>query len=388
MTHHAPWHGGEMSYSAKSLQSQLRPGLSNTLRETLDTQRAHSAGGILDHLLRASNLHLDLEVRNFAMPASRPLLGTSEIIGATVEMPAYLNVPVRLCNGTVDGVLRCFDLSGERRWSDRESAVIRGFIEVATALIERELKHMQDRSKLRKNTESVLYEDLLSVVWQPIFSLRDGSIKGIESLARFQTTPARPPDLWFREAASVGLASILEERAIEQSLQVLQTTPAPLYIACNVSADTICAGILKDVFQHRPLKRIVLEITEHDTVRDYQRLLAFLRPYREQGLRIAVDDAGAGFANFRHILNLRPDIIKLDLSLTRNIDQDASRQALVSGVIRFAQEMGSELVAEGVETETELCALQALGVDSAQGYLRYKPMRFDEVSTLLGSAGD
>jgi EAL domain-containing protein (putative c-di-GMP-specific phosphodiesterase class I) len=117
----------------------------------------------------------------------------------------------------------------------------------------------------------------------------------------------------------------------------------------------------------------VLEITEHVSIAGYTEFKHSLEVLRARGVRIAVDDAGAGYASFRHILNIQPDIIKLDMSLTRNVDSDSGRRALASALIRFAQETGCEIIAEGVETAAELDTLRALGVTRAQGYYLGRP---------------
>ena len=122
------------------------------------------------------------------------------------------------------------------------------------------------------------------------------------------------------------------------------------------------------------LDRLVLEITEHAAVDHYEAIAERLKTYRERGLKIAVDDAGAGYASFRHILNLGPNRIKLDMSLTRDIDADPARRALAAALIHFSAETGSTLVAEGVETAAELATLKELGVNKAQGYFLGRPI--------------
>jgi EAL domain-containing protein (putative c-di-GMP-specific phosphodiesterase class I) len=122
-----------------------------------------------------------------------------------------------------------------------------------------------------------------------------------------------------------------------------------------------------------PPARVVLEVTEHAAVEDYGSLEQALRGHRARGMRVAVDDAGAGFASLRHILRLAPDLIKLDLSLTRDIHRDRSRRALATALISFASEIGAEIVAEGVEARDELEALAALEVGFAQGYYLGRP---------------
>jgi EAL domain-containing protein (putative c-di-GMP-specific phosphodiesterase class I) len=117
----------------------------------------------------------------------------------------------------------------------------------------------------------------------------------------------------------------------------------------------------------------VLELTEHASVGNYGRLADALDPLRVRGVRVAVDDAGAGFASFRHILNLNPDIIKLDMALTRGIQADPVRRALASALVTFARELHAVIVAEGIETEAELKALRSLGVGYGQGFFLARP---------------
>jgi len=119
--------------------------------------------------------------------------------------------------------------------------------------------------------------------------------------------------------------------------------------------------------------RVVLEITEHEAVDDYDTLIRGLAGLREQGVRVAIDDAGAGFASLRHTLQIAPDIVKLDISLTRNIDTDHARQALASALVQFADEMEITIVAEGIETPEELAELVQLGVHYGQGFYLAKP---------------
>jgi EAL domain-containing protein (putative c-di-GMP-specific phosphodiesterase class I) len=141
----------------------------------------------------------------------------------------------------------------------------------------------------------------------------------------------------------------------------------------NVSPETVLSGELRPLLEQLPLDRLMLEITEHAYVDDYLALARELDPLRLRGLKLAVDDAGAGFASFRHILRLRPDVIKLDSSLIRLIDKEAGSRALAAALVRFAEETGCNVVAEGVETAEELAVLHALNVDKAQGYLLGRP---------------
>jgi EAL domain-containing protein (putative c-di-GMP-specific phosphodiesterase class I) len=123
--------------------------------------------------------------------------------------------------------------------------------------------------------------------------------------------------------------------------------------------------------------RVVVEITEHERVEDYALLAQALERLRSEGARIAIDDAGAGFASLRHTLQIAPDMVKVDISLTRDIDKDRAKRALASALISFADEMGMQIIAEGIETKAELDTLMELGVAFGQGFYLAKPAPLD-----------
>jgi EAL domain-containing protein (putative c-di-GMP-specific phosphodiesterase class I) len=210
-------------------------------------------------------------------------------------------------------------------------------------------------------------------VYQPIFELRRAQIIGFESLARFTTTPLRSPHAWFTDAATAGLDIALETKVIERALASFTSLPQGVYITFNVSPNIVANGQLERAFSRAPLDRIVLEINEHVSVREYGEIAKVLAPLRERGLRISVDETGAGITSFHHIVALKPNIIKLHMSLTRSVDTDAAKRAIIASVVQFARDHGTELIAEGVETAGELKALRTLGVMRAQGYLLGRP---------------
>jgi EAL domain-containing protein (putative c-di-GMP-specific phosphodiesterase class I) len=146
-----------------------------------------------------------------------------------------------------------------------------------------------------------------------------------------------------------------------------------MYLSVNASPELINLWANRELPGGVPYHRLLLEITEHHPIEDYDELLSALEPLRERGVRIAIDDAGAGYSSFRHILLIKPDVIKLDISITRGIDEDASRRALATALLSFAAEIGATLVAEGVETTAEKETLQQLGATLGQGYLFARP---------------
>ncbi|HTV79913.1 MAG TPA: EAL domain-containing protein, partial [Steroidobacteraceae bacterium] len=252
--------------------------------------------------------------------------------------------------------------------------VMKAFADVLADQIERRKEFYLEGSLRFTTITTALEAGEPHMVYQPIYSLGAGRADIFESLSRFQSKPVRGPDLWFKEAASIGLGPRLEAAAVRGALDALEQVPASVSISVNASPEAILSGLLEPILQESDLSRVILEITEHAAVADYDRLLAALAPLRALGLRISVDDAGAGYASLRHILALEPDILKLDISLTRGIDHDCKRRALASALIAFALEINTSVTAEGIETAAELQTLGSLGVTHAQGYYLARPM--------------
>jgi EAL domain-containing protein (putative c-di-GMP-specific phosphodiesterase class I)/ActR/RegA family two-component response regulator len=213
----------------------------------------------------------------------------------------------------------------------------------------------------------------LSMAYQPIVELSSGRIVGVEALARFPGEPKRAPNLWFDEAIEVGLSTELQVAAVRLALPALDMLPTDVFLSVNVDPTAAGSPELAEAIARWPGDRIAIELTEHAPASDYPRLREALDAFRRSGVRIAVDDAGAGFASLKHILELAPDIIKLDISIVRNIDTEASHRALASALVGFAREIDTELVAEGVETAEEAMTLYSLGIRLIQGYFAARP---------------
>lgn len=207
---------------------------------------------------------------------------------------------------------------------------------------------------------------------QPIVDLATRHAVGFEALARFRSLPPRPPDEWFAEAAALDLGVHLELATIEHALSHLPALPADSYLSLNCSHRTVRSPDLRALLAP-DAPRLVVELTEHEPVDDYEELARSLQPLRDLGVRIAIDDAGAGYASLRHTLALNPDIVKVDISLTRAIDTDRARRALASALISFGDEMNMTIIAEGIETEAELRTLADLGVRYGQGFHLAEP---------------
>lgn len=213
----------------------------------------------------------------------------------------------------------------------------------------------------------------IAPVFQPIFELRDGHIVGYEGLSRFPDRPAAPDGGWFAAADALGLCEELELACIAAIVRRADRLPPDTYLSLNVSPSTLLRADLESLLERLPGQRIVVEITEHSEVADYAALAERVQTLRRHGWRFAIDDAGAGYASLRHVLRLSPDIIKLDISITRDIDRRLQHRQLAAAIVSFAREAGTALVAEGIETAEERDTLIALGVRYGQGFLLSRP---------------
>lgn len=212
-----------------------------------------------------------------------------------------------------------------------------------------------------------------AIALQPVVDMRTGEAVSHEALSRFPSDTFRTPAAWFAAAFETGQVIDLELAAVRKALDALEHVAEPASVSINLSPGTVLAGGLTTLGPSVPWQRIIIELTEHVPVIDYAGLLDQLRPAVEAGARIAVDDTGAGFSSLRHILDLHPHIIKLDIGITRGVDTDPSREALAAMMVHFADEVGIRVVAEGVETEGERDRLLDLGIHYGQGYLLGRP---------------
>lgn len=252
----------------------------------------------------------------------------------------------------------------------------------------------------RAAIESAIDTEGFRMVYQPIVHLDTGELSGVEALCRCDD--GTPADTWFDACERTGMASEMDAAVVELVLRDLDSLPEG-YVAVNLSATTLEAApprVLDLIGQAARQRPLVLELTEHAAVSDYPATTASIATLRGAGVLFAVDDAGAGHSTFRHIVQLRPDIIKLDRSITERIDGDPTRRALVSSMVIFAGEVGADVVAEGIERPEELAAVRSAGVSTGQGYglgrpqalpisaLDYEPVPFLDLLACGSSAGD
>ncbi|RIY02743.1 EAL domain-containing protein [Aureimonas flava] len=317
-----------------------------------------------------------------AVPEARCLAATQ-----TLPVGAHLSVPIRLSNGAVYGTFCCFGHAPDHSLNERDLAMLRIFAGLVAQRIDRDLQAESLDVARRSRVLTLLAEGGPRIVFQPVFLL-DGLVPaGSEALSRFPDD--RAVETWFADAARTGLQVELEHRAIANAL----AAHAPVWrrhavqLGLNASPTASLDPGFAALFDASPADRIVLELTEHERIEDYGGLLAALAGLRARGMRIAVDDVGAGYSSMSRIVAIRPDIIKLDRSLVRGVDTDPMREALATALIGFADQCGCKVVAEGVETQGELALLSRLRVQAFQGYLLAGPMDVEALEALLARGG-
>jgi len=217
----------------------------------------------------------------------------------------------------------------------------------------------------------LMRQQAVAMVFQPSVDLSTGRHVGFEALARFSRRAA--PGRWFAEAARVGMGTALELLAIRLALEDFTRIPPDAFLAVNLSPPSLASPGLAAILDTVDGHRVVFELTEHAGVESYGVLARAIRPFRDRGVRLAIDDVGAGFASLKHVISLSPDMLKLDISLTTRIDTDRVRRALVASLVTFAEQVGTTLTAEGVATGRELAVLVDLGVRFGQGYFLGRP---------------
>ena len=213
----------------------------------------------------------------------------------------------------------------------------------------------------------------IRIVFQPLIDLSTGKPMAMEALSRFTTEPPRKPDEMFDHAWTVGLGIELELAAVDRAVAFIRRLPSDCLLTVNVSPDTVISEEFAELMSSLPVERLVLELTEHSRIDEYQAVNEALKEFRQAGGRLAIDDTGAGYASFRHVLELEPDIIKLDIELTRSVETDPALRSLTQSLLRLGVELDAIVVAEGVETFEQLAALRDLGVRYAQGFYLSEP---------------
>ena len=293
---------------------------------------------------------------------------------------AYVGVPVQFSDGRVYGTLCCLSGAQAAGLSDRDIVFMRMAAAIVAEQLEREDVARDQRREILRRVRTAMELDGFHTVYQPIVELDGGKTLGFEALSRFPATPVRGPEQWFDEAWLVGLGAELEMAAACLALNDLDRLPSDAYLSINLSPETLLAPSLVEVFDGAAAERLVIEVTEHAQVLNYAPVRTRLDELRSLGMRVAIDDLGTGHAGLNHLLEFRPDILKIDLTIVQGVRRDRMRRAIAATFATFAASLNIDLVAEGIETAEDQEALEILGLNAGQGFHIAPPSRLDDVA--------
>jgi len=284
---------------------------------------------------------------------------------------SYVSVPVSLSDGTLYGTFCAAGFTADNELTKRDRALMEVLASAAATIIEPGVQERRRESLIRDRLGPLIASGGPDIVLQPIVTLVDGVRIGAEALSRFPREWDKAPDVVFADATSIGVGVELEVLAVRRAVTTLSDFTG--YLSVNFSPDSLFDDRCQEFLRELPLERIVLELSEHDPVDDYGELSAMLEPLRLKGMRLAIDDVGAGFSSLRHILLTTPEVIKLDRSIVAGAATEPVLRTLVRSLVDFAHGAGATVVAEGVETRDDALALRDVGVDCGQGWYFARP---------------
>lgn len=282
------------------------------------------------------------------------------------RLRSFVSVPVVLSDGSLFGTFCAAGVMSDKGLSRRDQALMEVLARAAAVVIEPDLRDRTERAEIERRLDPVIAAGGPTVLLQPIVDIATGERVGAEALSRFPAGWGKAPDVVFAEAHRIGRGDELELLALRGAAAHLNRVGG--YVSMNVSPATLVTDECRALLAGLPAHRVVLELSEHDPVHDYDALRAALTPLRAAGLRLAIDDVGAGFSSLRHIVLTTPDIIKLDRSIVAGTSTDPVLRTLVGSLVEFARGCGSRVVAEGIETAADADALRAAGVGYGQGW--------------------
>ena len=253
-------------------------------------------------------------------------------------------------------------------------------------------------NQIKEALYNIIENKYIRTVFQPIISLRDGSVLGHEALSRITIEcEIKDPDMLFKAAGVYNRVWELEQLCRTKALETAYLFMIPPYskkLFVNVNPDVMHDEQLKKGFTKAFLEKyeieprnIIFEITERNIVTDMTAFKATINHYKTQDYQIAIDDTGAGYSGLNLISDINPNYIKIDMNLIRNIDKDSLKYALVKGLVEFSRISNVFLIAEGIETYQELETIVNLGVQYGQGYFIQRPIsEVSEIDTTVLNA--
>lgn len=234
--------------------------------------------------------------------------------------------------------------------------------------------------EMTQTIREIMSNEAIEIVVQPIFNLQTGQLFACEALARFSLEPHHTPDWWFATAHRLGLGVECELLAFKHALALIDQLPPNIRLGINIGATALMDDEFMNLLDTTDTSLLTIELTEHEMVEDYEALSHRLELIRMRGIRLSVDDMGTGYSGLSHILKLLPNAVKFDISITTNVDKDPVKQALAVALVQFAESIGANVIAEGIETPQEAQILKNLGITHGQGYFLGRPGPIEQVT--------
>lgn len=291
-----------------------------------------------------------------------------------ITIRSQISIPIRRRNGSAFGMFCCFSVKPASGFNRHDLVLMRSFASLAAEHISGAMTVDAGRAALRVIFEHLMETSSIDMVFQPIMRMATGRPIGFEALSRFRSEPYRPPNLWFDDAKSIGMLADLETWVIEHALSYQPRIPEGCFLSVNASIATIETGLLPDLVQAFQPERVVFEITDLDSVEESEHLLDETVLLRQRGARFALGFSGSSPIEFEQITRLKPDFVKLDIAKSLT----GSPLPLAS-IVDLAKSFDAELIAERVETETDLLAILDHKIPSGQGYLLGRPAGIESV---------
>lgn len=345
--------------SAPGLEDLVKPGDSMLLT---DTYCRHVQSGALPNLIPDT--------------AQEPICQTLPIT-QSVPIGSHISLPIDQADGTIFGMFCCLSPVPNPNLNERDLQVMATF----AGLVTRQVQFEEDarRATLEQQTWGLdlLERQAFSPVFQPLVQLDSRKLVGVEALTRFDDS--RGTETVFLHMAEAGLGLDLELATMARAFDAATGIARHIYLSVNASPSLICDTRFRNALASAPASQTVVEITEHSLPEDEIVLRRHIDALRGDGVRIAIDDVGAGYSGLQRLAQVSPDILKLDRALVSGVDNSRTQRAVVAALVNFAAETRAQVLVEGVETEEEAACLRALGVEMAQGWLFGKPAPFEHL---------
>tara|TARA_A100001391_G_scaffold18104_1_gene10128 strand:- start:21146 stop:22390 length:1245 start_codon:yes stop_codon:yes gene_type:complete len=307
-----------------------------------------------------------------ADPAPYP---AAQALGITHALPvgAHFSVPLRLSDGTVWGSFCAMSRQPDPTLTPRDLAIFESFAAMAAERIDTLIAEAALREQTRQRIEDMFEGDAVTIFQQPIHLLADSQPAGVECLARFPDVNKRSPGAWFGDAESTGLGEELEMTAVNGAIETVTSVPDGFFAMVKAPARCVVSGAVRAALEAETAANVVVTLTQYAAAEDKLALVQALQAIRPTA-RVAIDMVGTSYASMQLAALVKPDFVKLDMALARNVASDPAARALVSAVVALVREWDGAVIAEGIEESAQAEAMKALGVSHGQGYLFARPM--------------